>query len=318
MPFFAPMLNTNLHHKSYLSYGLKIASFVPLTGLITSDLEPDTFVLSGSVRTDSRYSDFDAADIVLRPGLSVRASRDFFFIEWDSVGACLIESGTDVTIEIGDEIDEKDFIPLITGPILAVLLHQRGQLVLHASAVNIDGRAVVFLGAKGSGKSTLAAHLQQHGHELISDDIVPVSFSSNVAETIPGYPQIRLFPDSVESIGFEPGSMPQVNTWIDKRHFVPDGDFTSEPIELGCIFILGTGESVLVQEVNPYSAFIEIADNTYTGAFLKETDSVGVHFELCERLVKAVPVLRLSRPHDFGRMQEIIEMVTRTASECAK
>jgi hypothetical protein len=315
---FLRLINIVLSHRSYLSYGLKIASFVPLTGLVTSDVEPDVSIERGSVREDCRYSDFDIKNLVYRPGLSVRASSEFFIIDWGDIGICLIEAGTKVTIEAGKGVDEKDLIPLITGPILAVILHQRGKLVLHASAVNIGGKAAVFLGNKGYGKSTLAAHLQSRGHPLISDDMVPVFFNGEAAQTVPGYPQIRLLPDAVESIGLDPGTLQQVNTWIPKRHFVPDGVFTAEPIEIGCIFILAMSDSVSLQELNPYSAFIEIANNTYTGAFLRETENVGAHFKLCEQLVKSVPVSTLSRPHDFTRMSEIVDLITNAASSFSR
>ena len=273
-------------------------------------MAPDVRISRGSVRQDPRYSSFDIEKLVYRPGLSVRAAPDFFIIDWGSIGVCLIEGGTDVTFEVGKDVLERDLIPLITGPILAVLLHQRGKLVLHASAVNINGCAAVFLGNKGYGKSTLAAHLQSRGYPLISDDMVPVSFTGDRAETIAGYPQIRLLPDSVESIGLDPESMPQVNTWIRKRDFVPYGDFTSEPIDLGCIFILSVSDNVALQQLNPYSAFIEIANNTYTGAFLEQTDNVGAHFKHCEQLLRSVPVFTLSRPHDFSRMPEIVDLIT--------
>ena len=277
-------------------------------------MAPDVRISRGSVRQDPRYSSFDIEKLVYRPGLSVRAAPDFFIIDWGSIGVCLIEGGTDVTFEVGKDVLERDLIPLITGPILAVLLHQRGKLVLHASAVNINGCAAVFLGNKGYGKSTLAAHLQSRGYPLISDDMVPVSFTGDRAETIAGYPQIRLLPDSVESIGLDPESMPQVNTWIRKRDFVPYGDFTSEPIDLGCIFILSVSDNVALQQLNPYSAFIEIANNTYTGAFLEQTDNVGAHFKHCEQLLRSVPVFTLSRPHDFSRMPEIVDLITSSSA----
>jgi HPr kinase/phosphorylase len=43
---------------------------------------------------------------------------------------------------------------------------------LHASAVAIDGRAVLFLGPSGSGKSGLALTLMGFGAQLVADDAV--------------------------------------------------------------------------------------------------------------------------------------------------
>ncbi len=81
---------------------------------------------------------------------------------------------------------------------------------------------------------------------------------------------------------------------------------------MGYIFILSLTDELAIQDVNPYSAFIfiEIANNTYTGAFLTETQNISVHFQQCEKLVKAVPVLTLGRPHEFGKMKEVIGLIT--------
>ena len=56
----------------------------------------------------------------------------------------------------------------------ALLRHLRGQLSLHASAVSIEGRAAVFIGASGSGKSTFAAYLGGRGYAMLADDVAHI------------------------------------------------------------------------------------------------------------------------------------------------
>ena len=46
--------------------------------------------------------------------------------------------------------------------------------ILHASVIAIDGRCLVFPGAKGSGKSTLAAALAASGADFVTDDYAPL------------------------------------------------------------------------------------------------------------------------------------------------
>lgn len=46
--------------------------------------------------------------------------------------------------------------------------------VLHASAVALDGRALLIIGASGTGKSTLAIRLMALGATLVADDRVIV------------------------------------------------------------------------------------------------------------------------------------------------
>lgn len=54
-----------------------------------------------------------------------------------------------------------------------------GPLILHASAVAIDGRGLLIAGRAGSGKSSLALQLMALGADLVSDDRVEVTPREN-------------------------------------------------------------------------------------------------------------------------------------------
>jgi hypothetical protein len=57
--------------------------------------------------------------------------------------------------------------------------------VLHASAVETGGRAVVLAGASGSGKSTLTAALVAHGAAYLGDDLLPLNRDGQKIGTFP-------------------------------------------------------------------------------------------------------------------------------------
>ena len=59
---------------------------------------------------------------------------------------------------------------LFLDSVIPLILSRREPLVLHASAILFDGRAIAFIGTSGQGKSTLAASHSQLGYSLISDD----------------------------------------------------------------------------------------------------------------------------------------------------
>lgn len=67
-----------------------------------------------------------------------------------------------------------------------------GTIVLHASAVALNGRGVLILGASGSGKSGLALRLMAHGAGLIADDRVALRRKGKVlnAAMPPGLPRL--------------------------------------------------------------------------------------------------------------------------------
>lgn len=73
-----------------------------------------------------------------------------------------------------------------------------GGTVLHASAVVVDGSAMLFAGPSGAGKSTLAARCAEAGHPLIADDAVALEEAGGRWHAHVSYPGLRLWPESVE------------------------------------------------------------------------------------------------------------------------
>lgn len=61
---------------------------------------------------------------------------------------------------------------LASGNLLAMVLALRGETVLHASAVELAGRAVAFVAPSGAGKSTLAALACGRGARFVTDDLL--------------------------------------------------------------------------------------------------------------------------------------------------
>lgn len=74
---------------------------------------------------------------------------------------------------------------LARGPARAVQRYLRGEMSLHASAVVIEGRALVFLGPSGAGKSTAAAILCQRSGRLLADDILAVDWVNDALIALP-------------------------------------------------------------------------------------------------------------------------------------
>lgn len=80
------------------------------------------------------------------------------------------------------------------GTVTAIILAWRGLAPLHASAVELGGRAVVIAGPPGAGKSTLCAALVRKGGRLVSDDLSALIPTPAMGAPMlqPGRPAIRL------------------------------------------------------------------------------------------------------------------------------
>lgn len=68
---------------------------------------------------------------------------------------------------------------------LQMALGQRRFLLLHASAVERDGRALLMTGHSGAGKSTLAALLGERGWRFLGDEFALVDLESGAVHPFP-------------------------------------------------------------------------------------------------------------------------------------
>src|SRR2546426_3788363 len=90
--------------------------------------------------------------------------RSEYLLALPGTGRILVGDGSRVTVEPESGADPTDTRAILTGPIQAVLWHQRGLLPLHASGIVVSGRAAALAGPPAAGKSTLAAALSAEGH----------------------------------------------------------------------------------------------------------------------------------------------------------
>jgi hypothetical protein len=103
-------------------------------------------------------------------------------------GAIDVESRRCVVLSDTSESADSAWQLRQIAPIFSAVL---GQLVLHASAVEVKRTVIGFIGGTGVGKSTLAAYMLAHGSPLVSDDLLPVRFTPEAATlTAEGSPLI--------------------------------------------------------------------------------------------------------------------------------
>jgi hypothetical protein len=121
-----------------------------------------------------------------------------------------------------------------------------GKLPMHASAVELDGRAFLFAGTAGAGKSTLTAELLAHGARFIGDDLTvlcPPESDSGFRVAL-GRPAMRLHPATAAMVDAE--SCEQVPADPRGKLLVRPG-MRADDVEypLAGIFLLGQGDPVV-------------------------------------------------------------------------
>lgn len=295
-----------MHH--YRAYGLSISSEFELPELTPAPPSDavDVVIEAGNVTVPVSHHGAEHA---------VHASGESISMEWPHIARFRVTGGRKITVDAEADADARLVRLLTVGQCLGVVLHQRGNLVLHASAVAIHGRGVIFAGHKGFGKSTTAATLHGRGHTLVADDVVSVDLSRDEPRLSVGSPQIKLWPGSVEAaLGTAAEDLPVVTGLADKRAFMSPDRPAVDFVPLKFIFLLAGGDSIRLSRLTPHQGFVELVRFTYVPSLLRHSQSMKTHFAQCVALADRVPVIRLERPDDLSRLMRLAEVIEETVA----
>jgi hypothetical protein len=221
----------------------------------------------------------------------------------------LISNGRELIVDPIPGTDEALLRPMIFGPGLALLLRQRGLFTLHASSVVIQGTGVAFVGNTGWGKSTLAHAFRERGYPLVTDDLLAIDLHEGKALIVPGFPMIRLWPDSVAVLGKASAQFSKIDAETEKLvHYLSEG-FHDEITPLKSIYILGKGEQLAIKKLATQEAFINVIAHSWGTMNLTERHFLEMQMSQCALLVDQVPVFRLERPKDLLLLPQICELI---------
>ena len=163
----------------------------------------------------------------------------------DQVAHYLIEDGNRITIEPYEGVTDIEIRLYLLGSAFGALMHQRGLLPVHGSAIIYKQKAILFCGESGIGKSTLAAGFIKKGLQILADDVCVVTLDQyNNPIVHPGYPQMKLWTDSLRKLGY------QLNPAItarsrQKKYSLPlQVEFSHEPVTLTGIYVITKGIAV--------------------------------------------------------------------------
>jgi hypothetical protein len=292
----------------YTAYGLDIASELELPELMPADQKA-----CSTGRRPVRV-EYGAVDLQLAEGsedVLAWARPGDACLNYEGVGVFHVIDGKSVRVDPVSGADARAIRLYLLGPALSLLLHQRGLLVLHASAVAIDGQVVAFVGEKGEGKSTLAAAMMKRGHPLVSDDLLPIDLHGTAPVVVPGFPQLKLMPDALEHLGEKPNALPQLHPDSEKRG-APATNFAPSALPLSRIFVLCRSLVNRTEPIAPQERVIELIRHSYLAGLLQTTGESAAHFGQVVHLARRVPVLRLGRRWD---LQSLLESVQRVEDE---
>jgi len=280
----------------YEAFALTIASALPLPELAAcSERKPDVRIGFAMIADEDRHS-----------GLAQ------VFLSIPGIARFLIRNGTEVIIEADDKASEADIRLFVLGSAMGAILQQRGQLVLHGNAVEIDQQCVTFVGPSGSGKSTLAFAFQSQGFRILADDVCAVSLTDPLhPRVVPSFAQIKLWEDSAQALGESTLTKQRIHNRFNKFAFPSLSHFAPLPLPLSRVYVLNPCDKpgFSVETLMGHHKFIALHGNTYRPQFLCTSRQKEEHLAQCALVAKSVTVKRISRPKEPFLIRELTQFL---------
>jgi hypothetical protein len=299
-------------NKTYHIFGLNIKSDISLPALSVSDqpvgLDPDVIIEYGDTPDELVNSVINCQV----KWMSFQAIPGEFLLKVDSVASYYVRQGNQITITPDPGADEESILIFLMGSAVGALLHQRNVLVLHAGAIAVHGRSVLFSGDSGVGKSTLAAGFHKRGYSFLADDICAIAIIDGKPAVVPGFPRLKLWADVLKILDKDPDQIKSVR-WTQglDKYFLPVESIHDHPIFLKSVFVLETTNEDRMEitalkgkeKINP------IIKNTYRLWYLNGLGGKKDHFRQCAAVASHACVHKVVRPNKGFLLNELMDML---------
>jgi hypothetical protein len=262
-----------------------------------------------------------------RLGEGARAPVQLHWSNGDGYFEFLVDrAGRRVRATWSEAVSYPDVVPILTGPVLGCVLRLRGVTCLHASAIAVghgdDAVAIALVAAKFGGKSTLAAALAGCGQAVLTDDLVALAEDKGRFLVQPGYPRLRLYPDSAAALpGAGTASLSPLWTDVnvEKRYLDLAADpgasrwrFQPRPAPLVAVYVLAdpgpAGTAPRVTLIPPTAGLITLAQSTFMNYLLDRTGRAR-DLQVLGRLADTVPLRQVDRPASLAGLAPTCEAI---------
>jgi hypothetical protein len=289
----------------YNAHGLHIASELlcpELKPIQDSLSEPDVIIRFGDVSDQLVDCVYDDGFSQVKPGA--------YLLKLDDIAKYLVTGGREIVIQPAVGCPDEVIRLYLFSQGFGTLLHQRGQLILHASAVDTEQGAILFMGASGSGKSTLVAGFLERGYQLLADDLCTIGFSGEqMPQVFPGFAQIRLWNDTIQHLGYDIHTMQRVWHKEDKYTLILSNELTANFIPLHAIYLLNPAETqdILVESLGPTEKLKSLLKNVFRAEYVKGLGVQETVFRQISKVLQYSQLKRVTRPRDHFSIEQLIQ-----------
>jgi hypothetical protein len=289
----------------YRAAGLHIESGLALPGLCPApagDAPADVVVRVGEIAP--------SLPDPLERGANWELVAGALLLSIPGVARFLVREAGEIVVDPAAGTAAHDLAAFVAGPLLGLFLHLRGQVVLQASAVAVNGGAVLFCGETAAGKSTLAAALGLRGYRMICDDLCAIDLAP------PGGPRaladatsLKLWAQATGRLDLEAG-LP-VRAALQKHHVAPPaGRIAAAPLR--AIYFLQEArppDAAGIARPNVVDLALLVRRSAFRPNVVRALDQRAVYFAAAAQLASAAGVFTFNRKLGFELMDGGLDML---------
>lgn len=227
-------------------------------------------------------------------GVQAEAKEGALLIVAPRIGKFLVRDGRSIDFVRDAGAEPGIFAQVMGGSARAALIHQRGELPLHAASLVPPGgdAAVAICGESGAGKSTLAAELSRRGWTLLADDTSRITWHEDHPLAWPSWDSIKLWRDSCERLGIDPSELRQISAVVEKyRLHVSARD---APIRLAAVCELTTEMPAGLVERSGSDKASMLIRHTYRPHYVIPSRRQSEHFRIVSQIAGACRLFGLN------------------------
>jgi hypothetical protein len=289
---------------SYRLAGLSVDSEIALPGLI--GIVPALDAFDVTIRRGSVPLMLEGAS---NSGPTWQIAGERFLLRIPDVARFLLTKGREIAFETENGTSPEEVAIFLIGTIFGILLHQRGNIVLHASAVRVGGKAVLFCGPSGAGKSTIAAVLERQGFPLVSDDVCAIDLRRSGQVIVqPDGRLLKLWNHAIENLRLSESRGAAVRGRLEKFYVEPGAAF-SEPLPLAAVYALREARpphAPGIERPNVVDCALLLRRNAYRPLLVRRLGQRADYFHAATAMANSAGIFFLTRSLDFARMPDVI------------
>ena len=184
------------------------------------------------------------------------------------------------------------------------------HIVLHASAVSVDGHAVAFTGSCGTGKSTLAALFARRGFRVLADDAVLLAHRGGEVMAVPAYPGVRLWPDAIAGSYASTHRAAPVTETSMKRRISDSVGFDGRTLPLRSVYELSPQDAgdPRLRPLSPRDTAMALVEH---GFRLEQRDRglLSIELDRACRAARGLRAWRLEYPRNWDSADRVVDAV---------